>query len=91
MDFKPLKGSIIAVFFPPTWIRITRKLQKGRGLDLLEEHDLAEHPGLLINLALVQFSRDQKREGHQTARRALSLCPDHPDLQQIFSASARQF
>ena len=84
-----LKGGFRPVFFPPLWMRLTRQLQKGEGLECLKEHKLEEHPGLLVNLALIQFTRDQKQEGQQTLRRALSLCPDHPAIQQIFSASAQ--
>jgi len=52
-------------------------------MEFLKKHKLDGHPGLLVNLALAQFSRGQKEEGHQQLSRALSLCPDHPVLQQM--------
>lgn len=84
-----LKGGFRPIFFPPLWMSLTRELQKGKGIEILKKHNLSDHPGLLVNLALVQFSREQINEGRQTLHRALSLCPDHPDLLTIFKASAQ--
>jgi len=84
-----IKGGFKPIFFPPLWMRITRELQKGKGAEVLKKHSLEEHPGLLVNLALVQFSREQTHEGRQTLRHALSVCPDHPAILQIFKASAQ--
>lgn len=84
-----LKGGFKPIFFPPLWMRLTRQLQKGKGIELLKNHKLDTHPGLLVNLALVQFSRDQFTEGRHTLRQALALYPDHPDILQIFKASAQ--
>lgn len=84
-----LKGGVKPVLFPPFWIRITRQLQKGKNLDHLKAHDLDQHPGLLVNLALVELSQGNSQEGHHLLRRALSFCPDHPAILQLFNASSR--
>ncbi|MCC5832090.1 MAG: hypothetical protein JJU12_03505 [Chlamydiales bacterium] len=75
-----LIGGFRPIFFPPLWMRLTRELQKGQGIEILKKHNLSDHPGLLVNLALVQLSREQIDEGRHTLRHALALCPGHPDL-----------
>lgn len=80
-----LKGGFRPIFFPPLWIRLTRELQRGKGIELLKKHNLHEHPGMLVNLALVQFNREHVSDGRQTLSHALALCPDHPDIQQIYA------
>jgi hypothetical protein len=68
-----LKGGLKPILFPPLWIRLTRKLQKGHSIELLRKYHLEDHPGLLANLALAQFAREQHIEARQTLQRALTL------------------
>ncbi len=78
-----LNGKLKPLFFPPLWIRLTRELQKGGGIEILKKHTLDTHPGLLVNLALTQFTQGHAQEGQATLKHALSFCPDHPDILQI--------
>ncbi|MCH9610426.1 MAG: hypothetical protein S4CHLAM81_12720 [Chlamydiales bacterium] len=50
----PLKPLI----FPPLWMRITRDIAKGAGIEALQKHGLEEHEGLLANLKLASSFRD---------------------------------
>jgi hypothetical protein len=74
-----LLGGLKPILFPPLWVRITRKLQKGAGLELLKKHHLHTHPGLLTNLAL--FSNNPTH-----LLTALTYAPDHPHLLTLLHA-----
>lgn len=78
-----VNGGIKPLLFPPLWIKLTRKMQKGQGLELLKKHHLDDHPGLLVNLALIQFHQRQTQLAEHTFQQALSLLPDHPLLLQL--------
>ncbi len=73
-----LKGGLKQTLFPPLWIRLTRKLQKGKGIELLEKHNLHAHPGLLTNLALAQVQRGELNLAYNTLQLALMHAPNHP-------------
>lgn len=78
-----MKGGFRPIFFPPLWIRVTRQLQKGGNFTLLKRYHLDRHPGLLVNLALIEFSRRNDNEGRQALQRALAISPEHPVLQEL--------
>lgn len=71
-----LLGGLKPILFPPLWIKITRKLQKGGDLQLLTKYQLQNHPGLLINLALVQYTRKENKEAEQNLKKAFTLAPE---------------
>jgi len=75
-----LKGGLWPILFPPLWVRLTRRMQKGLGLELLKSKDLAAHPGLLANLSLICFIQKRHREAEQALHLALNILPDHPHL-----------
>lgn len=52
-----IKGGLLAVLFPPLHARITSKLARGAGIDLLKKHNLETHPGLLANLNLLDQNK----------------------------------
>ena len=52
--FKPL-------LFPPLWMKITRQIANGAGIEVLQKHHLEDHPGLLANLKLAEALRDSKQ------------------------------
>jgi hypothetical protein len=83
-----LKGGLRAILFPPLWVKLTRQLQKGAGLELLQKYDLHNHPGLLANLSLAQYRRGQYRDAHQTLTQALAHAPDDPVLLELFKIQA---
>jgi hypothetical protein len=85
-----LFGGLMPILFPPLWIRLTRKLQKGAGFELLTKHALHTHPGLLTNLALVQYTHGESQAACQTLRRALSYAPDHPLLLELIKVCAER-
>lgn len=80
-----LQGGCLAVLFPPLWIRITRQFQKGKGTELLEKHKLRDHPGLLVNLGLIQIDSGRLAEGKQRLEEALVSAPGHPIIEQIYT------
>ena len=65
---------------------MTRKIQRGAGIELLEFHNLASHPGLLVNLSLIQQMKGHSFEAKQTLMRALACLPNHPHLSAILQA-----
>jgi len=81
-----LRGGIRPVLFPPLWIRLTRRMQKGGGLEVLKRHDLQEHPGLLANLAIAELSRKDCKSAKLTLREALKFCPYHAALLELEGA-----
>lgn len=48
------------LFFPPLWMRITKKIAKGADFELLKEYNLETHEGLLANLNLAQQLREKE-------------------------------
>ena len=79
-------GGLKPILFPPLWIRLTRKLQRDAGLEILKAHRLEHHPGLLVNLSLIHFTQGRSAEAEQTLRLALSHLPGHPHLIQLLHA-----
>jgi hypothetical protein len=84
-----VKGGLKPILFPPLWVRLTRRMQRGAGMELLTKHDLHNHPGLLTNLSLVQYCNRRHFEACQTLRKALTHAPDHPLLSQLFQTYER--
>lgn len=78
-----LNGGFRPLLFPPLWVKLTRSLQKGHGLELLQKFNLHQHPGLLANLALIRYSRGDYQAAQTLANQALILAPDHPHLTQL--------
>jgi tetratricopeptide (TPR) repeat protein len=81
-----LKGGIKPILLPPLWVRITRQLQKGKGLELLAKHHLEKHPGLLANLALIQYGKSDYAAAKHTLSQALLYSPNHPILLELQQA-----
>ena len=75
-----ITGGLKPILFPPLWIRLTRKLQKGGGIELLEKYNLHNNPGLLTNLSLIYLTRGERQEALNTLHNALSKAPDNPYL-----------
>ncbi|NGX61531.1 MAG: hypothetical protein K940chlam9_01018 [Chlamydiae bacterium] len=80
-----LYGALKPFLFPPQWVRITRKLQKGAGIALLQKHQLERHPGLLVNLALAHQSRGETTQAKVHLQQAHNLCPTHPFLNHLLT------
>ncbi|MFN0065835.1 MAG: hypothetical protein ACKVOH_06330 [Chlamydiales bacterium] len=78
-----ISGGVSPLFFPPLWTKLTRKFLQGSGIELLAKHQLEEHPGLLVNLALAQHLRGEEKNAEQNLQKAFSLCSTHPILQQF--------
>ena len=79
-----LMGGLRPILFPPLWIKLTRRLQKGAGIELLKKHQLHTHPGLLTNLALIHYSRGELHKAHTTIQEAMHYS-NHPILTAILS------
>jgi hypothetical protein len=75
-----LKKGLKPILFPPLWIRVTRKLQKGSGLELLKKYSLETHPGLLSNLARVYYNKGEIDQAAKVLRLALVYAPDNQFL-----------
>lgn len=77
------------LFFPPLWEKLSRRMKKGEGYELLLQYHLTEHPGLLYNLARTELEREEKEKARQALQKALYLEPKHPlflKLQQSLDA-----
>lgn len=77
-----LKGGFFPLLFPPLWMRLTKRLYRGEGFELLKRYNLERHPGLLVNLARAQLGRDQQEEGLKTLQTAYAYS-DHPAIGQM--------
>ncbi|MCH9625806.1 MAG: hypothetical protein S4CHLAM123_09860 [Chlamydiales bacterium] len=78
-----LHGGLAPILFPPLWVRLTRRLLKGEGMELLSKHNLERHPGLLSNLALMHYHRNESTQAMDVIKKALMYAPDHPILQEL--------
>jgi hypothetical protein len=84
-----LVGGLKPFLFPPVCVRLTRKMQQNPCLDILKSKNLASHPGLLVNLSLIQHIQGRRSEAKETLRLALDILPDHPHLHFLSQAYAQ--
>lgn len=80
-----IMGGLTPILFPPLWVKLTRKMQKGARLEFLQKYHLQNHPGLLFNLALITLSYDPA-QSKIYLKTALFHMPQHPHLLALHQA-----
>lgn len=86
-----LTGGLRPILFPPLWVKLTRKLQKGEGIALLQKYHLENHPGLLSNLAITQYARGEYADAQKSITLALSYANNHPILLTLSEAINKKY
>ena len=78
------------------WVKLQAKLQKksfSEGERMLKEHRLLEHPGWLVNLALVAWNQEHPQEAWDYLHQAIKLSPSYPTpyaVAQFFSQDKKE-
>lgn len=80
-----LKKGLKPILFPPLWIKITRKLQKKPDIQILQKKNLDTHPGLLSNLAIIEYLHGDVVSAQTHLNLALNYAPNHPALTALIS------